>query len=113
MQRLKDYTFVEFEIDASKAPLDEVLDNTVIVKAKVWFSFTTKEAFITEHLGQTLSDSIRQNIEVDIFSIEDIRIHGVGSIYNADDFNEIETLETYIEKEVTQDYTKYFSLDNT
>ena len=112
MQRLKDYTFVEFETDASKAPLDEVLDNTVIVKAKVWFSFTTKEAFITEHLGQTLSDSIRQNIEVDIFSIDDIRIHGIGSIFNSDDFYEIEKLETYIEQEVKRDYTKYFSLDN-
>ena len=113
MQRLKDYTFVEFEIDISKAPLEDSIEEVATIKAKVWFSFTTKEAFITEHLGQTLSDSIRQNIEVDIFSIEDIRIHGVGSIYNADDFNEIETLETYIEKEVTQDYTKYFSLDNT
>jgi len=113
MKRLKDYTFVEFEIDASKAPLDEILDNTVIVKAKVWFSFTIKEYVITEHLGQTLSDSIRQNIEVDIFNVEDIIIHGIGSIFNVDDFDEIEKLETYIEKEVTSDYTKYFSLDNT
>ena len=113
MQRLKDYTFVGFEIDISKAPLEDSIEEVATIKAKVWFSFTNKEAIVTEHLGQTLSDSIRQNIEVDIFSIEDIRIHGVGSIYNADDFNEIETLETYIEKEVTQDYTKYFSLDNT
>jgi len=111
MKRLKDYTFVDFEIDISKAPLEDSLEEVATVKAKVWFSFTNKEVFVTEHLGQTLNDSIRENIEIDIFSIEDIIIYGFGSIYN--DFDEVETLETYIEQEVKQDYTKYFSLDNT
>jgi len=111
MKRLKDYTFVEFEIDISKAPLEDSIEEVATIKAKVWFSFTNKEAFVTESLGQTLSDSIRQNIEIDIFNIEDIIIYGFGSVYN--DFDEVETLETYIEQEVKKDYTKYFSLDNT
>ncbi len=111
MQRLKDYTFVEFEIDISKAPLEDSIEEVATIKAKVWFSFTNKEAILTESLGQTLSDYIRQNIEVDIFTIEDIIIYGFGSVYN--DFDEVETLENYIEQEVKKDYTKYFSLDNT
>ncbi len=113
MKRLKDYTFVEFQIDISKVPLEYSIEENATVKAKVWFSFTNNKAFVTESLGQTLLDSIRENIEVEIFNVEDIIIHGIGSIFTVDDFDEIEKLETYIEKEVTSDYTKYFSLDNT
>lgn len=102
MKRLKDYTFVVFEI--------EIENVTYTVKAKVWFSFINKEAFVTESLGQSLYDSVRESIEIDSFDIEDI-LNRIGSLYE-DGSIDTEEIEKVINEEVRKDYTKYFSLDN-
>lgn len=115
MTRKKDYTFVEFTI--------EVDNELLTVKAKVWYSYTVKEIFVTEHLGQTLNDAVKQDIEIDSFDIEDI-LDNTGSIYNYDYLNNAfdgedpvhepestEDIEKIINDSVEKDYTKYFSLN--
>lgn len=102
MKRTKDYTFVEFEIDIDK--------EIYLVKAKAWFSFETKQAFVTEHLGQSLHTSNRESIEIEMFDIEDISIRGLGSIMDSE---YIESLDEKITDKVKEDFTKYFSLNNT
>lgn len=89
--RYKDYCHKEFKMDI---PSEQI---RVLVNARVWYSYEIKpQGIITEHLGETLEDSINVN-----FEIEDVFVENDG----------LELLTDEIERLVKQDYTQYFSLD--
>ena len=93
--RYRDYCFREFRI---------LLDGfSYRIEAKIWYSYENKpQGIMTEHLGETLTDSVRYNYE-----IEDVYIEGSNVLPSENS----EEIYGRIEQELKKDYTQYFSLD--